>query len=161
MTNFTLYDFETHITGRARPYNVTFYRLRKLAVSCNRDLTPHEIEKSKKDTLVFHGDNCVSSALDFLLKFRGEERKTIDKKFVEYNLHFHAHNGRGFDTWIILNNLPCYKHIVDNNKNGKGIISMKIFIGQIHNGKRKSSISNFQMWYNSVEKFVEKFRKNN
>ena len=30
----------------------------------------------------------------------------------------HAHNGSGCDTWIILNNLPCDKHIVDNIKNG-------------------------------------------
>ena len=43
----------------------------------------------------------------------------------------HAHNGTGFDTWIVLNNLPCDKHIVDIIKNGKGIISLKIFNGYI------------------------------
>ena len=38
----------------------------------------------------------------------------------------HAHNGSGFDTLIILNNLPCDKHIVgDINKNGKGIFFLK------------------------------------
>ena len=44
----------------------------------------------------------------------------------------HAHNGSGFDTWIILNNLPCDKHINgDIIKNGKGIISLTIFNGYI------------------------------
>ena len=43
----------------------------------------------------------------------------------------HAHNGSGFDTWIILNNLPCDKHIVNIIKNGKGIISLKVFNGYI------------------------------
>ena len=49
----------------------------------------------------------------------------------------HAHNGSEFDTWIILNNLPCDKPIIgDIIKNGKGIISVKIFKGYIEkNGK--------------------------
>ena len=41
----------------------------------------------------------------------------------------HAHNGSGFDTWVILNNLRCDKHIVDIIKNGKSIIEMKVFNG--------------------------------
>ena len=65
LTNFIVYDLGTHNTDRARPYNKTFYRLNKLAGRYNRDLTPYEVEKSKKDTLVFDGDNCVSNALDF------------------------------------------------------------------------------------------------
>ena len=49
----------------------------------------------------------------------------------------HAHNGNGFDTWIILNNLPCDKHIVDNIKNGKGIIELKVFNGLIHKNNKQ------------------------
>ena len=49
----------------------------------------------------------------------------------------HAHNGSGFDTWIVLNNLPCDKHIVDIIKNGKGIISLKIFNGYIEKNKKQ------------------------
>ena len=52
-------------------------------------------------------------------------------------MQLHAHNGSGFDSWIILNNLPCDKHIVDINKNGKGIISLKVFNGYIQNGNRQ------------------------
>ena len=48
LANFIVYDLETHNTDRARPNNMTFYRLSKLAGRYNRDLTPYEIEKCKK-----------------------------------------------------------------------------------------------------------------
>ena len=79
--------------------------------------------------------------LIFLLKIKGEERK-VKIKSLEYNLQLHAHNGSGFDTWIILNNLPCDKHNVDIIKNGNGIIRMRIFNGYIQK-KTNSSLSNF------------------
>ena len=80
---------------------MTFYRISILAGRYNRDLTREEIEKCRKDTLVFDGDNCVGTALDFLLKFKGEPRKFINKKIIEDNLQLHAHNGSGFDTWVL------------------------------------------------------------
>ena len=130
-TNFIVYDLETHNTDRARPYNMTFYRLSKIAGRYDRDPTKDELDKSIKYMISFAGDDCIEKSLNFLLKIKGEERK-VNKKIVEYNLQMHAHNGSGFDTWIILDNLPCDKHIVgDIIKNGKGIISMKIFNGYI------------------------------
>ena len=127
MTNFIVYDLEFHNTDRARPYNMTFYRVSKIASRYNRDPTPEELQKSIDDTIAFSGDNCINNALDYLLKFKGEERK-VNNKIVEYNLQLHAHNGSGFDTWIILNNLPCDRHIVgDIIKNGKSIIELKVF----------------------------------
>ena len=57
----------------------------------------------------------------------------MKNKTVEYNLRLHAHNGSGFDTWIVLNNLPCGKHIFDVIKNGKGIIELKVFNGYVGN----------------------------
>ena len=137
LTNFIVYDLETHNTNRARPYVFCFYRLGKLAGRYNRDLTPDELEKCRKDTIAFDGDDCVSKALDFCLKLKGEERK-VKNKIVEYNLQLHAHNGSSFDTWIILNNLRCDKHIVgDIIKNGKGIIEKKIFNGYIEKNKKQ------------------------
>ena len=115
---------------------MTFYRLRKIAGRYERDPTPQELQKSIKDTIAFSGDNCINNALDYLLKLKGEERKVINK-IVDYNLQLHAHNGSGFDSWIILNNLPCDKHIVDIIKNGKGIISLKIFNGYIDKIKKQ------------------------
>ena len=129
LTNFITFDLETHNTDRARPYVFCFYRLSKLAGKYDRDLTPDELEKYK-DTVAFDGDNCVSKALDFCLKLKGEERK-VKNKIVDYNLQLHAHNGSGFDTWIMLNNLDCDKRIVNIIKNGKGIIEMKVFNGYI------------------------------
>ena len=129
LTNFIVYGLETHNTDRARPYNMTFYRLSKIAGRYERDPILEELQKSIKDTIAFAGDNCINNALDFSLKLK-EERK-VKNKIVEYNLQMHAHNGSGFDTWIILNNLSCDKHIVDIIKNGKGIIELRVFNGLI------------------------------
>ena len=136
LTNFIVYDLETHNTDRACPYNMTFYRLGKIAGRYERDPTPEELQKSINDTIAFAGDNCINNALDFCLKLKGEERK-VKNKIVEYNLQLHAHNGSGFDTWIILNNLPCDKHIVDIIKNGKGIIELKVFNGLIEKNNKQ------------------------
>ena len=38
---------------------------------------------------------------------------------------------------MILNNLPRDKHIIDIVQNGKGNISLKLFNGYIHNGKKQ------------------------
>ena len=136
LTNFIVYDLETHNTDRARPYNMTFFRLSKIAGRYERDPTPEELQKSLKDTIAFAGDNCINNALDFCLKSKGEERK-VKNKIVKYNLQMHAHNGSGFDSWIILNNHPCDKHIVDIIKNGKGIIELKVFNGLIHKNNKQ------------------------
>ena len=136
LTNFIVYDLETHNTDRARPYCISFYRLSKISGRYDRDR--EELDKCKKDTIVFDGDNCVEKALDFCLKLKGEERKTVNNKIVEYNLQMHAHNGSGFDTWIILNNRPCDRRIVgDIIKNGKGIILLKVFNGYIEKNKKQ------------------------
>ena len=138
LTNFIRYDTETYNTDKARPYCFSFYRLSKLAGKYERDLTPYELEKCKKDTIVFDGDDCVEKALDFCLKLKGEERKTVNNKLVEYNLQLYAHNGSDFDTWIILNNLRCDKHIVgDIIKNGKGSIELKVFNGYIEKNRKQ------------------------
>ena len=130
LTNFIVYDIETYSTDRARPYCISFYRLSKLAGRYNRELNPNELDKCRKDTIVFDGDDCIEKALDFCLKLKEERRTSLNFKIVEYNLHLHAHNGSGFDTWIILNNLPCDRHIVgDIIKNAKGIIELKVFNG--------------------------------
>ena len=52
---------------------MTFYRLSKLTIRYNCNLTPSELEKKRRDTLVFDGDNCITNALDFSKKSKGEE----------------------------------------------------------------------------------------
>ena len=39
LTNFIVYDLETHKTDRAKPYCVSFYRINKIAGRYNRDLS--------------------------------------------------------------------------------------------------------------------------
>ena len=136
LTNFIVYDLETHNTGGARPYNMTFYRLSKIAGRFERDPSAEELQKSINDTIAFAGDNCINNALYYLLKLKGEERK-VNIKIVEYNLQMHAHNGSGFDTWIILNNLRCDKLISNIIKNGKGIVKLKVFNGLIYKNNKQ------------------------
>ena len=75
LTNFFVYDLESHNTDGARPYCISFYRINKIAGRYDRDPTPDELQKSTKDTTAFAGDNCISNALDFILKLKSEERK--------------------------------------------------------------------------------------
>ena len=110
---------------------MTFYRLSKRAGRYELDPTQKEFEKSFNDALAFVGVDCVGSALDFCLKLKGEEYKAKKGKYFEYNLQLNAHTGSGFDTWTVLNNLPCDKRIVNIIKNGKGILELKVFNGYI------------------------------
>ena len=48
LTNFIVYDLETHNTDRARPYCISFYRLSKIAGRYDRDQTREELDKCKK-----------------------------------------------------------------------------------------------------------------
>ena len=56
---------------------------------------------------------------------------------MENNLQLHAHIGSGFVTWIVLNNLPSDKRIVNILKNGKSIIELKVFNGYIEKNKKQ------------------------
>ena len=93
-------------------------------------------KKSIDDNIAFAGDDCINNALDFCLKLKGEERK-VKNKIADYNLQMHARNGSGFDTWIIVNNLPCDKHIVEIIKNGKGIFEYKVFNGLVYKNNKQ------------------------
>ena len=122
LSNIITYDLKTHNTDRARPYVFCFYRLSKVAGRYNRDLTPSELEKCRKDTITFDGDNCVEKALDFCVKVKGEEYKDKKRRVLEYNLQLHADSGSGFDTWIVLNNLSCDKRTVKIKKTVKAFL---------------------------------------
>ena len=77
LTNFMVYDLETHNTDRARPYLPCFNRICKLAGKNNKEkLIPHELDKSKKDTIAFDGDDY--KRFRFLFKSKG--KRTRSKK---------------------------------------------------------------------------------
>ena len=84
LTNFFVSDLATHKTDKARPYCISFYRLSKLAGRYNRDLTPYEIDKCKKNTITFDRVKFVSIALEFCLKLKREEKRfSLNIKNVE------------------------------------------------------------------------------
>ena len=143
LNKIIVYDLETHNTDRARPYVFCFYRLSKLAGRYYRELTHDDMEKCKKDAIAFDGDDCVEKALDFCLKLKGDERKYSKNKLLENNLQLQAHNGSGFDTWLVLNNLPCDKRIVIIIKNGKANIELKVLIGYT---EKKTKIKFFNIF---------------
>ena len=68
--------------------------------------------------------------LDHVLSFKGEPKK-VKNKIFEYNLYLIAHNGSGFDSYVVLNNLPQWRSVVKPIKNGAGIIPFKKFNGYV------------------------------
>ena len=66
--------------------------------------------------------------LHYVLHIKGEAKR-INNKLVKYNLYLLAHKGSGFDSYVVLNNLPQWRTVVSFIKNGAGIVSVKIFKG--------------------------------
>ena len=65
-----------------------------------------------------------------LQDLKGEPKK-IEKNGKEITVGYEAkmitHNGSGFVSWIILDNLPPWCRLCSMIKTGKGIINMKIY----------------------------------
>ena len=68
--------------------------------------------------------------LDYVSQFKGEAKR-INSRIVKYKLCLLAHNGSGFDSYIVLNKLPRWRTVVSLIKNGSGIVSLKIFNGYV------------------------------
>ena len=47
-----------------------------------------------------------------------------------------AHNGSGFGSYVVINNLPQWRSVVKLIKNGAGIVSIKIFSGYVDQNKK-------------------------
>ena len=72
----------------------------------------------------------LSILLDYVLQFQGKPKRVINK-IVKYNLYLLAHKRSGFDSYVVLNNLPHWRTVVSLIKNGSGIVSLKIFNGYV------------------------------
>ena len=100
-----VYVIETFNTDRAILYANFIYRLSKISGKYYRDITEQEYRKCLKDCIVFKGLDNINQMLDYILQFKGEPKK-INNKIVKYNLYLIAHKGSGFDSYVVLNNLP-------------------------------------------------------
>ena len=130
LTNIVVYDLETFSKIRVVPYCSCIYKLSKLSGKYKRDISEQENQKCLKDCVVFKGTDCINEMLDHVLSFKGEPKK-VKNKIVEYDLYLIAHNGFGFDGYVVLNNLPQWRSVVKIIKNGAGIVSLKIFNGYV------------------------------
>ena len=130
-----MYDLETFNKIRAIPYCSCKYKLSNISGKYHRDISEQEYQKCLNDCVVFKGTNFVNEMLDLVLSFIGGPKK-IKNKIVEYNLYLIPHNGSGFDGYVVLNNLPQWRSVVKPIKNGRGIVSLKIFNGYVDPGKK-------------------------
>ena len=80
--------------------------------------------------------------LDNVLQFKGEAKR-INNKIVKYNLYLIARKGSGFDSYVVLNNLPQWRTVVSLIKNGSGIVSLKIFNDYVDRNNKKTPICSF------------------
>ena len=81
--------------------------------------------------------------LDHVLSFRAELNK-IKNKIVEHNQFLIARNGSGFDSYVVLNNLLQGRSVVKLIKNGKGIVSLKIFNSYVDKNKKTLQYVHFR-----------------
>ena len=75
---------------------------------------------------------------------------------MEYNLYLIADNRSGFDSYVVLNNLPQWRRIVKPVKNGRGTISVKIFNGNIDEKKKIPQYVHFRCGQVHINKNLEK-----
>ena len=135
LTNMIVYVIETFSTIKCVPYANCIYRLSKISGKYYRDISEKEYQKCLNDCIVFKGLDNINKMLDYVLQYKGEPKR-INKKIVKYNLYLIAHKGSGFDSYVVLNNLPQWRTVVSLIKNGSGIVSLKIINGYVDQNKK-------------------------
>ena len=105
LTNMIVYDIETFSTIKSVPYANCIYRLGKISGKYYRDISEKEYQKCLNDCIVFKGLDNINKMLDYVLQYKGEPKR-INNKIVKFYLYLIAHKGSGFDSYVVLNNLP-------------------------------------------------------
>ena len=155
LINIVVYDVETFNENRAVPYCSCIYKLSKISGKYHRDISEQEYQKCLNDCVVFKETDCINEMLDHVLSFKGKPKK-VKNKIVEYNLYLIAHNGSGFDSYVVLNNLPKWRSVVKLIKNGAGIISHKIFNGYVDLVKKIPQYVHFRCGRVHINKSLKK-----
>ena len=93
------------------------------------------MRKSRNNCVVLEGTICIEEMLDQVLEIKGEAKRV--NKIVKYNLYLIAHNGSGFDSYVVLKNLLQWLTVFNLNKNGSGNVSLKIPNGYADKNKKR------------------------
>ena len=158
LTIKVVYDLETFNKIRVVPYYSCIYKLSEISGKYHRDISEQEYQKCLNDCVVFKGTVCINEMLDHVLAFKGEPKK-VKNKIVEYNLYLIAHNGSGFDSYVVLNNFSRWRSVVKPIKNGAGIISLIIFNGYVDPVKRIPQYVHFRCGRVHINQSFEKNRR--
>ena len=65
-----------------------------------------------------------------------EKLKKIINKIGKYIMYILAHNGSGFDSYVVSKNLPQWRRVLSLIKNGSNIVSSKIFNEYVDENKK-------------------------
>ena len=155
LPDIVVYDLETFNKIKAVPYCSCIYKLSKISGKYHRDIGETEYQKCLNDCVVYKGTGCNNEMLDHVLSFKGEPKK-VKNKILEYNLYLIAHNGSGFDSYVVLNNLPRWLSVVKLIKNGAGIVSLKIFNGYVDQNKKIPQYVHFRCGRVHINKSLRK-----
>ena len=75
---------------------------------------------------------------------------------VENNLYLIARYGSGFDSYVVLKNLPQWRSVVNLIKNGAGIVSLKLFIVYVDQNKKIPEYVHFRCRRVHIKKSLKK-----
>ena len=128
------YDIETFSTINCVLYANCIYRLSKISGKFYQEISEKEYQNCLNDCIVSKGLDNINKMLDYVLQFKGEPKR-ISNKVVKYKLYLIAHKRNGFDSYVVLNNLPKWRTF-KLIKNGSGIVSLKIFNGYVDQNKK-------------------------
>ena len=150
-----MHILETFNKIRAVPYCSCLYKLSKISGKHHRDMSEKEYQNCLKDCFVFKGTDFINEMLDHVLSFKGEP-KPVKIKIVESNLFLIAHNGSGFDSYVVLKSLTQWRSVVKLIKNGAGIVSLKKFNGYVDQNKKRPQYVHFRCGRVHINKSLKK-----
>ena len=75
---------------------------------------------------------------------------------LNISLYLIAHNGSGFDSYVVINCLPQWRSVIKLIKNGRGIVSLKIFNGCVDPVKKIPQYVHFRCGRVHINKSLRK-----
>ena len=110
------------------------YLLKKIPGKNRGHITDREYETCRNYCFVFKGTDSVNETLDYVSRIKGEAKR-VNNKIVKFILYLFAHKGSGFDSYVVLINLPQRRTDVSLIKNGSGIVFLRKLNGSVDQKK--------------------------